>query len=253
MATYLINTLPFDISESDEQATNPASNLNNDFPNMVWKSNGRTGAHVNVRVDVDAEWDTVALYDCNLQAGDTVRLRAANSPATTVSDPLIDQTLTVDGETGESGNLVFYHGGAIRGLNNVRLDITFAAGNPATEVQASRLIVGIRLEADGIDVGSDFNFEDPSRIENYRGIQIVDAYDMKQSWKFSISNVDSVDFVKNWRSFLRANNGKTILFIPDTVNGLHHQESILGRIQGQTNAGLVSSDTYRINLYIREA
>ena len=133
----------------------------------------------------------------------------------------------------------------------IRLDFTLS-GNPNPHVQAKRLVIGKRLDGDGVDVGADFNIEDTSRISDYRGIQISDPFDAKDSWKFSVGYVKATDYNTKWRNFIKGALGKAVLFIPDTLNAAHNQEAVFGRLQGPTNAGLITGDAYKVNLYIRE-
>jgi hypothetical protein len=252
MATYLIHPLNLTFSSSQSGASTPASNLNVDYPNMVWRSTSATGAFLEFSLDSALPWDFIGLVGASLFAADTVRIRAASTQAGVTTAPAYDTTFSVSGTANSDFNLAFHAPVTVRTLSYFRLDFTLS-GNPNAFVQAQRLVVGKRVEADGIDVGAEFNFEDTSRISDYRGIQISDPFDAKQSWKFSVSNVKVDDYNTNWRSFLKAASGKGVLFIPDTVNGQHSQESVFGRIQGQTNAGLMASDQYKVNLYIREA
>ena len=251
MACYLVRPINFTVISSQSAATNPADNLNNDYPNMVWRSTSTTSVLLEVRIEAGDEWDFVGLVGANLYGADSIRLAYSGSLSTVRNDPSYVRTMNVSGAVNSDTNLVFHAADAVRSGGYFRLEFTLS-GNPNAFVQAQRLVIGKRVQADGIDVGSDFNFEDTSRVSEYRGIQIVDAFDAKQSWKFSISNVKTADYNVKWRAMLKAASGKPVLFIPDTENGGHNQESVFGRIQGQTNAGLSASDQYKINLYIRE-
>jgi hypothetical protein len=251
MATILVHPYNLTFTASQSAATNPASHLNVDYPNMVWKSTSSTGAYVTFQLDSALPWNFVGLVGANLFGADTIRVRAASSAAQVTSAPQYDQTFKVTGTEDANFNLAYLATNADRTLRFFRLDFTLT-GNPNAFVQAQRLVVGKRLEADGIDIGSDLNFEDPSRVSEYRGIQIVDSFDVKQSWKFAISNVPSIDYNQQWRSFIKQNSGKGLLFIPDTLSGFHNQESVFGRIQAQTNGSVISNDKYKVNLYIRE-
>lgn len=251
MATILVHPLNLTFTGSQSAANAPASNLNVDYPNMVWKSTSTTGAFLAFQLDAALEWDFIGLVGSGLFAADTIRIRAASTLANVTTAPGYDVTFNVTGTANGDFNLAYHTPAAVRTLRYFRLDFTLA-GNPYPFVQAQRLVVGKRVEADGIDIGADFNFEDTSRVSDYRGIQLVDPFDAKQSWKFSVSNVKVPDYNVKWRSFLKTARGKAVLFIPDTESNGHNQESVFGRIQGQTNAGLVASDQYKVNLYIRE-
>lgn len=251
MATYLIRPLNVTFTNSQSAASTPASNLNVDYPNMVWRSTGATGAFLEFSLDAALPWNFIGLVGATLFGPDSIRVRAAATQAAVTTAPVLDTTFTVTGTANGDINLPFLAPAIDRTLRFFRLDFTLS-GNPNAFVQAQRLVIGKRIEADGIDVGADFMFEDTTRVTDYRGIQIADPFDTKQSWKFSISNVKLQDFNLNWRSFLKSANGRGVLFLPDTANGGHNQESVFGRVQGQTNAGLMASDQYRINLYVRE-
>lgn len=251
IGTYLVRPYNFTVTGSQSAASAPASNLNVDYPNMVWRSTGTTGAYVAIALDASLSWDFVGLVGVNLFGADTIRIRAAGSAANVTASPAYDETFKVTGTENEDFNLAYHLPATAMTHRYIRLDFTLS-DNPNAFVQVQRLVIGKRLEGEGIDVGADFNFEDTSRITEYRGIQISDPFDAKQSWKFSISNVKATDYNSKWKPFLKASSGKAVLFIPDTFTGAHSQEAVFGRIQGQTNGSLESGDTYKVNLYIRE-
>lgn len=251
MSLILVQPHNFTVLSSQSAATAPASNLNVDYPNMVWKSTSTTDAFIEIRLDPSASWDFIGLVGANLVATDTVRIRSAGNQANLTASPSYDMMFNVLGTLNSDFNLAYHLPSSAKSHRFIRLDFS-AANNPNGSLQAKRLVIGRRLDGDGVDVGADFNIEDTSRISDYRGIQISDPFDAKDSWKFSVGYVKKDDYNTKWRSFIKSALGKAVLFIPDTLNNSHNQEAVFGRLQGPTNAGLITGDAYKVNLYIRE-
>lgn len=253
MATVLCSPRSFTISSSNSATSAPASNLNLDHPSMVWRSSNLTTVQITVQLGAGS-WDTVALVKHNLRATDTVRIRAATSASNTTAAPTYDSgTLSAfsgGGNTGGSMTLLTLS--AARTETFIRIDIT-STGNPANYVEAARLVVGKRIEEDGIDLNAEHTFEDTSQSTPYRGFEAIDPFDVKASWKFTIGYIKEVNYWLNWYPFLRdVGMKKAVLFVPDRDSAYLQTESVFGRITSMAKGSPVSSDYYKLELYVRE-
>ena len=108
MALILVHPYNLTVLASQSAATAPASNLNVDYPNMVWKSTGTTGAFIEVRLDSSLSWDFIGLVGANLFAADAVRIRSATSQANLTASPAYDQTFNVTGTANSDYNLAYH-------------------------------------------------------------------------------------------------------------------------------------------------
>ncbi|PZU12114.1 MAG: hypothetical protein DI606_10560 [Sphingobium sp.] len=190
----------------------------------------------------------------NLRATDTVRIRAASSAANTTASPTYDSG-TIAAFTGggnSAGSLTLLTISAPRTETFIRIDIT-STGNGAGYVEAARLVVGKRIEEDGIDLNAEHTFEDASQTTSYRGYDAVDPFDTKTSWKFTIGYIKEVSYWLNWFPFLRdVGNKKAVLFVPDNASAYLQSEAVFGRIMSAAKGSPVSSDFYKLELYVRE-
>jgi len=142
--------------------------------------------------------------------------------------------------------------GSARTETFIRIDIT-STGNPAGFVEAARLIVGKRIEEDGIDLNAEHTFEDSSQTTAYRGFEAIDPFEVKTSWKFTVGYIKEPSYWQNWYPFLReVGMKKAVLFVPDRDSAYLQSETVFGRITSMAKGSPVSSDYYKLELYVRE-
>lgn len=253
MATVLCSPRIFAVSSSTSASNAPASNLNLDHPSMVWRSANLTSVQITVQLGAGS-WDTIALVKNNLRATDTVRIRAASTAAATTSGPAYDSgnLSAFSGTANSLGSMTLLTLSGVRTETFIRIDIT-STGNPAGFVEAARLIIGKRIEEDGIDQNADHNFEDTSQNTPYRGFDAIDPFDVKTSWKFTIGYIKEASYWQNWFPFLRdVGMKKAVLFVPDRDSAYLQSETVFGRVTSMAKGNPVSSDYYKLELYIRE-
>jgi hypothetical protein len=253
MAVVICAPRAFTVQSSNNSTTAPATNLNLDHPSMVWRSSNLTSVQITVQLPAGS-WDTVCLSGTNLRATDTIRIRAAATAAATTSSPTYDSTAlpAFSGAANSGGNTSLILTPAVRTETFIRIDIT-STGNPATYVEARRLVIGKRIEEDGIDLNAEHSFEDNSQRTEYRNFETVDPYDTKTSWKFSIGYIKEASYWSNWFPLLRdAGTKKGVLSIPDSQSAYLQSEAVFGRITSSAKGSAVSSDYYKLELYVRE-
>lgn len=253
MAVVICAPRNFAIVSSNSASNAPASSLNLDHPSMVWRSANLTTVYVTVQLTAGT-WDTIAFIKSNLRSTDTIRVRAANSAANTTASPAYDSgnLPAYTGLGNDAGNMSLITLSLARSETFVRIDIT-SSGNSAGYVEASRLVIGKRVEGDGIDLNAEHTFEDTSQTTTYRGYDAVDPFDVKTSWKFTISYIKEALYWLNWFPLLREIGlKKAILFVPDSSSTYLQNEAVFGRIVSAAKGSPVSSDFYKLELYVRE-
>jgi hypothetical protein len=253
MATILCAPLKLAASAANQNAIYPAGNLALDYPSMVWRSSNLSAVYCRFEI-LAGSWDTVCLYGTNLRPSDTVRIRAGSSATGTTSSPSFDSgnRPAFSGQASANSNMVLIDVGSLRTERFVRIDIS-SSGNPSGYVEASRLIIGQKVEEQGVDWGAEQSFEDPSEVSEYRGFSTVDAYPTKAAWKFSITGITPQQYATNWVPLLRANGTKSgVLFVPDTDSEFVQDEAVFGRMITAGKGQAVSSSEYKVDLTIKE-
>ncbi|MFX4084043.1 hypothetical protein N6H05_23890 [Sphingobium sp. WTD-1] len=253
MPTIMCAPRNFAVSSSNSASNAPASNLNLDHPSMVWRSSNLTSVQITVQLGAGS-WDTIALVKNNLRATDTVRIRAANSASNTTASPTYDSgnLSAFSGSSNSAGSLTLLTLSGARTETFIRIDIT-STGNPAGYVEAARVVIGKRLEEDGIDLNAEHSFEDTSQSTQYRGFEAIDPFDVKPSWKVTIGYVKEANYWTNWYPLLRdVGMKKAVLFLPDRDSAYLQSENLFGRITSMAKGSPVSSDYFKLELYVRE-
>lgn len=178
-------------------------NLSNDIPGMTWRSSGLSGVFSTFRTDGTAI-DTIALVATNLRASDSVRIRFGSSVIDVISAPVFDQTFSAwSGLAPISEATCVFTLAAPVTQDFIRIDIT-SPGNPAGYVEVSRLVVGLRIEFDGINYGHEEVFDDTSTIEDANGAVTIDTYAIRQQHKIEIAHIKADAYLSKWRPFLSA-------------------------------------------------
>lgn len=116
-------------------------------------------------------------------------------------------------------------------------------------------LTAIRAMADEWNLcgNAEHTFEDTSQTTTYRGYDAVDPFDVKTSWKFTISYIKEALYWLNWFPLLREIGlKKAILFVPDSSSTYLQNEAVFGRIVSAAKGSPVSSDFYKLELYVRE-
>lgn len=239
MTAVLVSPKTFTVLAANERAVAPASNMRVDEPAMVWRSSNLTTIYVKAQLD-GTEWNTFALVGSNLRATDTIRIRAGATAAAVdgTTGLTVDETFAAwSGVAPTNGALSFKLLNVSNTSPFVRVDFT-STGNAAGYVQASRLVLGKRVETDGVAVGAEQTFEDMSVIEDGPGYTTVDVYGTRVGWKVTLDGITDALYNINWFPFLRdVGKRKALVFIPETESTYIQSQAVFGRLVGSAPKG----------------
>lgn len=232
MSVILCAPLAINIVAANQQATAPGTNLRVDEPAMVYRSTGTT-ASITAQVLDSQPWDTICLVGSNLRATDTIKITAASSQADVNSGTNLTVNQTVAAWTGTAptnGALSFVTLAAPVTSPFVRIDIT-SNGNPAGYVQASRLVVGKRVNHDGVAMGAEQTYEDSSVVEEGPGFTSVERYNVRVGWKVTLDGIKDAAYYGNWFPFLRSvGKSRAFVFIPDDASAYVQNQAVFCRV-----------------------
>ncbi|KQO09442.1 hypothetical protein [Sphingomonas sp. Leaf242] len=244
MTAVFLNPKAFTVVTANQSATALAANLRQDEAGMVWRSSNLTTVYVTVQLDGTA-WDSVALVGSNLRASDTIRIRAGATAAIVdgSSSLTVDQTFAAwSGTAPTNGALSFKLLGAAVTSPFVRIDIT-STGNSAGYVQAKRLVIGKRVETDGVNIGAEQTFEDMSSVEEGLGYTTVDRYGVRIGWKVTLDGIKDATYNNDWYPFLRdVGRSKPFVFIPDDSSAYVQTQAVFGRVNSTAKGSSPASD-----------
>ena len=251
-----VKPVPLTVVTAGSQATNgPTVNLNNDLPDMVWRTNAVTTGDIVVSVPAGTVVECIALLYSNLRSTDLVRVRAANSAGATTSSPLYD-----------SGDRPAYQGvkdssfktkTIIFPPNNVtathwRITVT-ATGHPDGYIQASRLVIGKTVNTTHDMDYSCKQFSRPqSIVTEGNGWEAVEHYDPLPGWTAKFSYIPNDVWYGTFFPFLHsASNSKAILVVPvpDQPETWQH-EVVYGRMKAEPGGECDFYDGWRTELTI---
>lgn len=188
----------------DTTANQPLANLWNDYLAMTWQSSV-TAPYITVNV-TGTPINSVVLWGTNLTGSDTVRVRVG--PNASGASPVFDQTFTA------AANVLAFLPSVVT-TGYVRLDFTRGSGAAFTEM--SRLIVGRRIEADGISKDAEVTYDDQSIRSSGPNWMIFDEYSIQKTWKVKIEGITEDQFFAAgaWDDFIMAVGEKRpFIFIP---------------------------------------
>jgi|GEM_PF-2475651 len=248
MTAVFVTPKPFTVVAGNASATAPLSNASMDEPAMVWRSANLTTVYAKVQLD-GTPWDAIALVGNNLRAGDTIRVRAGATAAAVdgTTGLTVDQTFAAwSGVAPTKGALSFKLLAASVTSPFVRIDIT-STGNPAGYVEVSRIVLGLRVAHDGVNVGAEQTFEDMSAIEEGLGYTTVDRYGVRIGWKITLDGITDAMYFTNWFPFLRdVGRSKAFVFIPDDSSTYLQNQAMLCRISGSPAKGSAPASDFNI-------
>lgn len=218
MSAIFCLPLRFTVSNSTGwQSIAPVTNLNIDEPGLVARSSGST-ASFTVNLGSSQKIDTVALVGANLPSTASVTVTAGSYN----SGPVPAYYGVKDAETTTKTILQF----PPVTTSTVTVQITSSA-----PIQIERLVIGKRVETEGIDQGCSQSFEDQSVIETSNGHTTIERFNVLTSWKAKMSWVGD----SQWRQeffglFKRAGQSRAVLFVPTADDPATFQhEAVFGR------------------------
>lgn len=229
------------------QTTAPFTNMLRDEPARVWRSPGTTAY---LTMQVSGTWDTFSLVDNNLPASATIRLRAGPSVQSVdgATAPL-DVTFPAWTGTAPLNRATSFH------LLNapvshafVRLDIN-SSGNADGFIQASRLVIGKRVETTGVNIGAERQHIDSSTVNDGPGYTTIQEYRRRLQWKVNIGPITATAYYNDWDRFLyRVGRSRGFLFIEDTTAPYVQSETAFVRCQAEAKSVNVSSDYAKLEM-----
>jgi len=247
MSAVFLPPLDYSIVSSDAVQVAPASRVMLDEPGLVARSAAQT---LTMTFNMgDQSYDTIAVIGTNLLSSDRVRVRIGNNAEMT-SGIMFDTTVQA-----WTGNPPLDKAITYIPLNNtfsalyVRIDIT----SSRTFVEVSRVIIGKRLEVDGIDTEPNITPVSGSIIDDGPGWTSADDYRTRMAWKANVGNVLASSYWTDWHPFLkRVGKHAGFLFIPQTESDSIQLQAGLMRHKEDANIVPVTYSRVRVELNLLE-
>ncbi len=230
---FLLASRPVRVSEASlELASSPAENLTNDNMDMAWRSFNLNAPYV--VLETSGAVDTIGILHTNQRAGDTVRIRAANSPADALTAPVWD-----------SGELPAYVG-ALREPYTAKtlIDVPSVSAtywrfdfrspeHPSGQVEVSRIVMGERFVIDsGIDYEWSKGVVDDSTLLAGPNYEDVIEYASRPKVKASFGGMSEALFNQLDAFMMRVGTKVPVLFAPEPDNlDAAQQWTVYGRVK----------------------
>lgn len=219
MTAMIVRPLGFTVSSNTGWvAANPVTNLNLDHSGLVARSTGTT-ASFTVSLGSATSIDTVALIGSNLPSTATVTVTATGY----ASGATAAYTGVKDAET--TTKTIFQFSPIT--TTTVTVSITVPSGT----IEAQRLVIGKRVEIDGLDGTPEQTFDDQSVIDTGPGYTSVEEFNVLMSWKAKASWITDASWRSDWFPLLsRVGLKKPVLFVPVSEDPTRFQhEAVFGR------------------------
>lgn len=229
------------ISASDA----PAKRLLSPEPALTYRSTTST-ATINADLQTLKTVNSVALVGARLNATDTIRVQLFDAANVQVSDV----SVRAFSGTARDGAAIVYV--ALQGDFMARY-VRVTVQTSRSIVEVSRLLIGDRLEIDGIDSGPEITPTSGSTVEDGPGWTTTVSARTRISWKATAGNVKPADLWNRWLPF---SSGVGLhedwLFIPDTSSNAFQQQAVLVRQQANAKITEVTSDRFKVELQLLE-
>lgn len=226
MAAVFLPSRVMSVLNSNSQTNAPADRVLLDEPGLVARAQGT----LSLTFDLAGQsFDTVAAIGSTLASSNTVRVRVG-SVADMSSDVLLDQTYPAWSGAAPTGKAISYL--PLPGAYTARyVRVDLIAGG-ATLVEVSRILIGQRIETDGIDRDAEKTPVSGSSVDDGPGWTTVGEARTRTRWKATAGNVKRAAFYAQWTSFLdRVGKHEAFLFIPQTTSPGLQTEAALVRNQ----------------------
>ena len=227
--------------------TAPAKRVLLDEPGLVARSAGNQLYFV--FSTAGRAYDSIALIRTNLAATDTIRVRVGMTPEME-GTVYVDQTVQAwSGAAPVDKALTYVPLGQVYSAPYVRVDITTAAAF----AEVSRILIGKRIEVDGVDRGAEFSYLSGSVVDDGPGWSSVEEARSRLSWKATAGNVSRVSYVSEWAPFLsRVGKHSAFLLVPQTDSDSIQVEAALVRHQDDAKPSDLTSNRYQIEMQLLE-
>lgn len=247
MSALFLSSVGYGVT-ANEQSVAPARRMTLDEPGLVYRS---TGNLATITATSDASLfiaDSVAVTGARLLATDTIRVRAGSVPDMTSGVVADVTTQAWTGTSPIAGATCLIALPSPVMARYFRIDIT--TGN--TFVEISRLLIGRRIEVDGIDEGAVITFTSGSPQEGPGWTTVLEQR-TRLAWKANVGNIHRTLTFTSWAPFLSSvGTHAAFLFIPDTDTVDLQRQAALVRLQSNANLVEVTGDRYRVELNVLE-
>jgi hypothetical protein len=247
MSAVFLPSQPMTIAAHNSQANAPADRVLLDEPGLVARAIGT----LSLTFDLGGRaFDSVAAIRHSLAATESIRIRVG-SVADMSSGVLLDTTAAPWSGAAPVGKAITYI--ALPGSYTapfVRVDLVSSGANP---VEVSRIIVGSRVEADGIDRGAQLAYASGSSVVDGDGWTTVGPQRSRINWQANVGNIARTYFYAKWAPFLnQVGKHEGFLFIPQTKSDALQHEAALVRLKEDAKIVDVTSDRNRVEMTLFE-
>lgn len=247
MGAVFLPARPMSVVANNSQANAPADRVLLDEPGLVTRANGTLSLTFDLQ---GRSYDSIAAIRHTLAATDVIRIRAG-SAIDMSSGVVLDMSIGAWSGTAPVGKAISYV--ALSGTYTaryVRIDMTTAGGGL---VEVSRVIVGKRIESDGIDSGAQLAYASGSTVDDGPGWTSVGPQRSRISWQANVGNIPRSYFYSAWSPFLnQVGIHEGFLFVPQTKSTSLQHEAALVRLKEDAKIVDVTSDRNRVEMSLFE-
>jgi len=247
MSAVFLPALPATIVANNADANAPASRVLLDEPGLVARAPGT----LSLTFDMGgAAFNSVAAIGNNLTSDQTIRVRVG-SALDMSGGVVLDVTVPAWSGIPPVGKAISYIPlPSTYTARYVRVDLQ--SGGTGT-VEVSRVIVGKRIEVDGIDNNAQKTPTSGSTVDDGPGWTTVGEARTRLKWQANVGNIARDSFYREWSPFL-FNMGKhnAFLFIPQTESDGIQVEAALVRNADDPKTVDVTSERFRVEMTLFE-
>lgn len=246
MSAVFLHSLDF-IATADGADNAPASRLSLDEPGLTYRSNGNETI-ITLDCHAPVEMNAIALIRAKLEPTATIEVQAYNDGS--FSDPALFVSQEAWSGIGRDDAAICYV--PFPSTVTARY-VRVTVRTTRTIVEISRILVGKRIEVDGIDNNPELTHVSGSTVEDGPGWTTVGPQRTRLQWKANVGNVHRSDFYASWAPFLnRTGKHGSFLFIPNTTSDALQQEACLVRHQQDAKTVPVTYSRYRVEMQLFE-
>lgn len=235
------------LESSNAIATAPASRVLLDEPGLVARASGTLSFTFNM---LGQAFDTVAVIRHSLRADQSIRVRVGTD-ASMASGVVFDRTFPAWSGAPPFDKAISYL--PLPQLFTARYVAIDLVGSAGIEIEASRIIVGKRIEIDGVDANAQHNYTSTSSIDDGGAWTTIGQERSRLTWTVNAGNVTKTSYVADWAPFLhRVGKHSGFLFIPYDGSDALQQQAALMRHKEDANVVDVTWSRYRVEMSLYE-
>lgn len=248
MSAVFLRSLPLAIVTSNALDRAPARRVLSPEPALVMRASGNT-AIITFDVGSTKAYDTIAVM-ANIGSAGVVRSRGGSDKSMTTAIDF-DQSASWSGiAPDERHALIYLTLPASETSRYVRLDIQDTG---LAEIEVSHVLIGQRIECDGIDGEPEFTPRSGTDIEDGSGWTTASENRTRLGWKFSVGNVKRTPFFTQWSPFINGVNiAKPFMFIPDTETDVRQRQAGIYRNVDMPKTSELYDDRWKMEFTVLE-